>query len=58
MEHIHKCPACQTYTLEKSCPACHQETFIPRPPKFSLEDKYAGLRREAKLEELKKKGLY
>lgn len=57
-EHIHKCLFDNRYTLEKVCPACGKETIIPRPPKFSLDDKYAGLRREAKMEELKKKGLY
>ncbi|MEW5896766.1 MAG: nucleolar RNA-binding Nop10p family protein [Nanoarchaeota archaeon] len=56
-EHIRKCPAEGTYTLEKKC-SCGAETVVPRPPKFSLKDKYAPLRREIKREELKKKMLY
>lgn len=58
MMHILKCPNCQKYTLEKICPSCKAETLLPRPPKFSLDDKYAGLRREVKKKELAEKGLY
>lgn len=58
MLHILKCSGCQKYTLEKICPVCSTETFLPRPPKFSLDDKYAGLRREAKKKELAEKELY
>jgi H/ACA ribonucleoprotein complex subunit 3 len=47
----------QRYTLEKKCPSCGKETVIPRPPKFSLQDKYAALRRESKKEELKERKL-
>ncbi len=54
-EHILQCPVCKKYTLQDEC---HTKTFFPRPPKFSLDDKYAPLRREAKKEELVKKGLY
>ena len=57
-EHIHKCLSCQTYTMEKACPSCRRDTIIPRPPKFSLDDKYVGLRRKVKVEELKQRGLY
>jgi len=32
------------------CPKCGAKTELARPPKFSLEDKYAHLRREAKKE--------
>lgn len=56
-EHIRKCPADGSYTLEKKC-SCGCDTFIPRPPKFSLIDKYADLKREIKKNELKEKGLY
>lgn len=57
-EHIRKCPKDEQYTLEAKCPDCHTEAVIPRPPKFSLQDKYSALRREAKKQELSKKGLY
>lgn len=54
-KHIFKCPVCFRYTLESSC---HGATFRPLPAKFSREDKYGKYRREARKEELKKKGLY
>ncbi|MBI2146314.1 nucleolar RNA-binding Nop10p family protein [Candidatus Woesearchaeota archaeon] len=57
-EHIHKCLSCNIYTMKKACPSCNGNTIIPRPPKFSLDDKYAGLRRKVKVEELQQKGLY
>jgi len=56
-EHIKKCVDDQHYTIEKNCPACGKETILPRPPKFSLQDKYASLRRESKRPELQKKKL-
>ena len=56
-EHIRKCVDDRGYTLEKNCPICGKETIFPRPPKFSLEDKYAPLRREVKKKELRDKGL-
>ena len=41
--------------LEKKCCV---DTIIPKPAKFSLDDKYAHLRREVKKKELKKKNLF
>jgi len=58
VEHIHKCPQCSRYTLEDTCPVCKVPTFLPRPPKFSLQDKYAKMKREMKKPELAQKGLY
>ncbi|MEK6937912.1 MAG: nucleolar RNA-binding Nop10p family protein [Nanoarchaeota archaeon] len=58
VEHIHKCPQCSRYTLEETCPVCKVATLIPRPPKFSSEDKYAKMKREMKKPEFAKKGLY
>jgi H/ACA ribonucleoprotein complex subunit 3 len=58
VEHIHKCISCATYTLEEVCPKCSAKTMLPRPPKFSSEDKYAKMKRELKKEELTEKGLY
>jgi len=57
-EHIHKCSSCGKYTLEEKCPACGALTLIPRPPKYSPEDKYAKMKRDLKKEELKNKNLY
>tara|TARA_Y100000310_G_scaffold334436_2_gene414206 strand:- start:1622 stop:1792 length:171 start_codon:yes stop_codon:yes gene_type:complete len=54
-KHIRKCPSCQKYTLQKKCCV---ETILPKPAKFSLEDKYTRLRREVKKKELQKKNLY
>jgi len=57
MKHILKCKKCGTYTLKKECPNCGSDCVEPKPPKFSLDDKYASLRREAKKSDLEKKGL-
>lgn len=57
-EHIHKCISCENYTLEETCPRCGAKTMLPRPPKYSPEDKYARMKRELKKEELARKGLY
>ena len=50
-QSINKCPSCNTYTLEKICSKCGVDTLLPRPPKFSLNDKYAQYRREVKKSE-------
>jgi rRNA maturation protein Nop10 len=44
--HIMKCPSCEKYTMKKKCCV---DTVFPRPPKFSLNDKYADYRRKSKL---------
>ena len=44
--------------MEEECPVCKVPTMIPRPPKFSPDDKYAQMKREMKKEEFAKKGLY
>ena len=56
-QHIRKCADHQNYTIAKNCFVCGKETILPRPPKFSLDDKYASLRRESKKEELQEKNL-
>jgi len=53
-EHIHKCIPEKIYTLEDECPSCGKRTVLPKPPKFSLNDKYAGMRREIRRKELHK----
>ncbi len=55
-KHIHKCISCNNYTLSEKC-KCGNKAIIPRPPKFSLDDKYASLKRKVRKEELKKKCL-
>jgi len=52
---ILRCQKCGQYTLEPS--HCNQQAIPPRPPRFSVEDKYADLKRKAKQEDLKKRGL-
>ncbi|RLF96757.1 RNA-protein complex protein Nop10 [Thermococci archaeon] len=46
---IRKCFLCGTYTFKQECPKCHSQTYYPKPPKFSLEDKYGKYRRKLKL---------
>ena len=55
--HIHKCIACDAYTLREVCQRCGQETIIPRPAKYSPEDKYSRFRRQVKRQELERAGL-
>ncbi len=55
--HILKCLNCSNYTTKKDCEKCSGKTVSPKPPKFSLQDKYQQYRREAKKEELIKKEL-
>jgi len=57
-QHLYKCSSCQVYTLEKNCPKCHAETIMPKPPKFSLDDKYGNYRRQIKREQLKTENFY
>ena len=40
-KHILKCGSCDTYTLFEECSKCEVKTVLPKPPKFSLVDKYA-----------------
>jgi H/ACA ribonucleoprotein complex subunit 3 len=46
---ILKCPSCGTYTLKRECPKCSCETSVPKPMKFSPEDRLGKYRRQAKL---------
>ena len=39
------------------CPACGKEAKNPKPPKFSIEDKYADYRRKAKADIFAREGL-
>jgi H/ACA ribonucleoprotein complex subunit 3 len=55
--HIRKCFTCSKYSLESDC-SCGEQTKVPRPPKFSLIDKYAKYCRDVKKKELIDKNLY
>ena len=57
MKRILYCGTCSKYTMKQECPSCGGKTVEARPPKFSLDDKYASYRREAKEAERKEKGL-
>jgi H/ACA ribonucleoprotein complex subunit 3 len=46
--HILKCPKCGQYTMKDACPTCGEKAVIPRPPKYSPEDKFGDYRRKAK----------
>ena len=54
MRAILKCGKCGRFKLKEKC--CEVTKPI-LPPKFSLDDKYASYRREAKLEERKERDL-
>lgn len=56
MHKIQRCTACGTYTLSETC-GCGEKTIVPKPPKYSPEDKFGRLRRQAKEEQRKKEGL-
>ncbi|WP_456472151.1 RNA-protein complex protein Nop10 [Methanocaldococcus sp.] len=45
---IKKCPNCGRYTLKDTCPICGEKTYHPKPPKFSLEDRWGEYRRKMK----------
>jgi H/ACA ribonucleoprotein complex subunit 3 len=45
---LHKCPACGIYTMKSECYKCRTETEIPKPARFSPEDKYGHYRRKLK----------
>jgi H/ACA ribonucleoprotein complex subunit 3 len=47
MKHILKCDSCKKYLLSNIC-GCGGKCVNPKPPKYSVEDKYADYRRKAK----------
>ena len=57
MKKILICGTCKKYTMKQVCPSCAAATVEARPPKFSLDDKYAPYKREAKEALRKEKGL-
>jgi len=54
---IFKCFKCDVYTIKEKCPKCNKKTNTIKPPKFSLDYKYASYRRKVKKPELLEKGL-
>jgi len=55
MKHILKCVSCSNYTLKEKC-KCGNNAVTPKPAKYTPEDKYGKYRREAKKDNLTKKG--
>lgn len=51
------CPKCDTFTMKDKCNACGTTSGTVRPPKYSPDDKYAEMKRKAKEEDYKEKGL-
>lgn len=49
MVELRKCAKCSVYMISQTCWNCaSKKTVSPRPPKYSVEDKYAKYRRMAK----------
>jgi len=47
--------SCSNYTLKEKC-KCGNNAVTPKPAKYTPEDKYGKYRREAKKDNLTKKG--
>jgi len=47
MKHILKCEKCGKYTMKELC-SCGGKAITTKPAKFSVDDRYAKYRREAK----------
>ena len=56
MKKLLKCSKCDAYTMKEKH-SCGGSAITPKPAKFTLEDKYGGLRRKAKRKEWEKAGL-
>lgn len=56
MKRLLKCSKCGKYTMQEKC-SCGGAVVNPKPAKFTLEDKYGRLRREAKKKEREQAGL-
>lgn len=57
MKRILFCPKDATFTLKDTCPTCGGPTTTTQPPKYSVEDKHAAYRRQAKEASRKASGL-
>ncbi len=56
MKHIHKCKDCNKYTMKDVC-SCGNKTLVPKPLKYSPDDRLGFYRRKAKLENYELRGL-
>jgi len=56
MRHIFKCSNCNNYTMKEIC-SCGSRTLVPKPLKYSPDDRMEPYRRKAKLEGYKSRGL-
>jgi len=57
-KYLQKCSSCKRYSLtnpNSKCRYCKGQLVIPRPPKFSLIDKYGKYRLKYFKEEFEKK---
>lgn len=57
MKRIQYCAKDNRYTLGEKCPECGQVTVTTQPPKYSVGDKYASYRRDAKKKQREEGGL-
>ena len=49
MVELRRCAACHAYMIGQACPKCgEKKTLSVKPPKYSVEDRYAKYRRMAK----------
>lgn len=46
-----RCVKCNRYNIREVCVSCGGKAVNPKPPKYSVEDRYAKYRRQAKEEE-------
>lgn len=56
MRHIMKCSECGRYSMKETC-SCGNKASAAKPLKFSLEDRFSGYRRKAKLKGYGERGL-
>ena len=57
MKRIQHCLKDNVYTLKELCPECGLTTVTTQPPKYSVDDKYASYRRDAKKKQREESGL-
>ena len=56
MRHILKCNNCNKYTMKEVC-SCGNTALLPKPLKYSPDDRLGVYRRKAKHEDYCKRGL-
>ena len=55
MKHILRCPTCMKFTMQEKC--CDVRTEQTKPAKYSPDDKYKDLKRQAKQSNYEERGL-